>query len=288
MSSLRNRIRYKVSRSLDLGNLPFSWLPFKAEAALADWYVKNNSTYLNTPVVFVLSPGRSGTAYLASLFEGSTDVAAFHEPRPRMTSSARSRQGGSLAKTASTIWRIRQSSKPVYLESSHMFGRWFADEIIANFPNLKVVQLVREPAAIIRSCVELGYFSERNPWWKLWMHPVETADFWPYATDDDNAAFRCARYLKAIENDHGRVLALLRQSERPILRFDPADSSDSNLSKLYEFVGATGDAARNASTINDRQKRKAQLNIQISESRCREIWNHVSHALSDQQAAPPC
>ena len=57
----------------------------------------------------------------------------------------------------------------VYAETSHMFIKTFADVVLDYYQNVEVIVLRRQLDQVLRSCMELGWFSQRNPIWQLWM-----------------------------------------------------------------------------------------------------------------------
>lgn len=134
-------------------------------------------------VAFVVSSGRAGSGFLAGRFSGHPAVVSAHEPRPRMTGPfLRMAMERPLEETAR--WRaikiagvnatlLRHPHAGLYVESSHMFCKSFWDVILGYYRSVDVVVLRRDPASVLRSFLDLGYFSPRNRSWPHWFHDAE-------------------------------------------------------------------------------------------------------------------
>lgn len=57
----------------------------------------------------------------------------------------------------------------IYCETNHMFIKTFFDVVIKEFRNVDVIILRRELSHVLKSFVELGYFSSKNTAWPDWM-----------------------------------------------------------------------------------------------------------------------
>ena len=102
-----------------------------------------------THMIFVLSPGRCGTGYLAKMMATVPSVDARHEPQPDFASVAKDAQHDlSLARTFWTekkLPAIRALGPEVYFETSHVFAHGFADALLDLGMPADVVGLSRSP-----------------------------------------------------------------------------------------------------------------------------------------------
>lgn len=57
----------------------------------------------------------------------------------------------------------------VYAETAHMFIKTFHDVVLEDFHNVEVILLRRDLAHVLKSFIEMGYFSDLNPYWDKWM-----------------------------------------------------------------------------------------------------------------------
>jgi len=51
-----------------------------------------------------------------------------------------------------------------------MFIKTYFDVIMNDFLNVDVIILRRDIASVLKSFIELGYFSKSNKMWPKWMH----------------------------------------------------------------------------------------------------------------------
>jgi hypothetical protein len=85
-------------------------------------------------LIFCISPGRSGTAYLAEVMKSVDGVASFHEGEPDFAHVLRMVQHhpGVAYKfwTSEKLPFISTVEESVYFESSHLFGKGFAEPLL--------------------------------------------------------------------------------------------------------------------------------------------------------------
>ena len=80
---------------------------------------------MSTRMIFVLSPGRTGTGYLAKMMETVPGVSAHHEPEPNFARASQAAQHNK--DKAIQFWvehklpAIAECGEPVYFETSHQF-----------------------------------------------------------------------------------------------------------------------------------------------------------------------
>lgn len=137
-------------------------------------------------LIFCINSGRAGSNYLAELLGSAVDVNSFHEPNPKMIGKylnliERYRYEQTFKKRNFKVARIKDlllklPEKFIYCETSHMFIKTFFDVVTEGFPRqVDVIVLRRYLPRVVKSFIELDYFSERNKTWPLWMSSPNAA-----------------------------------------------------------------------------------------------------------------
>lgn len=163
-------------------------------------------------LIFSINSGRSGSKYLAELFSTAKKVKSFHEAEPKMSGEfieminaqplAVSREKRRIK--AEAIAKILRGSGPdeTYAETNHTFITTFFDVVLEDFRKIDIVILRRDLALVLKSFVELGYFSPRNPLSFSWMSSPNAATAALPAIGPDSALDQfdlCIAYLLDIE-----------------------------------------------------------------------------------------
>lgn len=122
--------------------------------------------------VFILSTGRSGSKFLASLLNATPNAAAFHEPRPTLqyfSDYAYHHQDEENVLT-NMIDAARMESildvfikDKIYVESNQCLT-FFAPFIARCFGGAKFVHVVRHPGDFVRSAVRKGWHRNDSIW----------------------------------------------------------------------------------------------------------------------------
>jgi len=85
-------------------------------------------------LIFTVTTGRSGTAYLTTLFQYLPGVAAYHEPRPEFVEILRDVQGNKELAKEFLLTRklpvIAAEKKNIYVETSHLFCKGFLEPLL--------------------------------------------------------------------------------------------------------------------------------------------------------------
>ena len=165
--------------------------------------------YLDEPpnskmLIFALSPGRSGSESLARLFASVPGTNSGHEREP-MVMGPYLRMTGFEGMTSTRVARrfkaraieVERELFPegIYVDTSHLFLYTFGDIVLEHFTTeeIVVIRLHRDPLDVVRSYMELGFFSRRNtlgPDWHFWptwpksfmrMHVHEVRSEWDLA-----------------------------------------------------------------------------------------------------------
>ena len=236
-------------------------------------------------LIFSINSGRSGSRYLAQLLSTARHVKGFHEAKPKMSGefTAMINAGAlelSRAKRrvkADAIAETLRASSPedVYVETNHMFIKTFFDVVLEDFHNVAVIILRRELALVLKSFVELGYFSSRNPRAFQWMSSPNAATaalpaIGPDATLDQFDL--CIAYLLDIEARGERF-----KSEYPTVPTHEVRLEQLNevtyVEELLRRLGLTPTAATRelcGRAINQRQPRKQDIANPTTVEECRQ------------------
>ena len=166
----------------------------------------SNGTALKADLCFVITPGRSGSEYLSSLFRDEKNVVAQHESRPQFTGavyrlmelfgSARTRRLRKRAKEASISKLLAaQTGATTYLESSHRYLLGWSDIRMFDFPHPKVIVLERPTRDIYNSAVDLNWYHFSNPASAHWLPSKRFLVKWLGLNKCANHAYFICAYL---------------------------------------------------------------------------------------------
>ena len=194
-------------------------------------------------LVFCINSGRSGSGYLAGLLATAEEVMSKHEPQPTMAGKhlravtmcpmAESFPHRMLKAAAlHAALRALPEGKTVYAETNHMFIKTYFDVVMSEFGSRStIIVLRRNVTRVLRSFVQLGYFSDTNSDWQDWMSSPNavTAVAKAIASDRDMDQFdRCIAYLVDIE----------ARAERFMQSYQSADIHEVHLERIVEHSGA--------------------------------------------------
>ena len=163
-------------------------------------------------LIFCINSGRSGSNYLADLLGTAREVTSFHEAEPTMSGKyLHNLNKASYAETfddrrikSEAIGKILLSLPPgrVYCETNHMFIKTFYDVILNDFENVEVIILRRQLVLVLKSFIELNYFTSANAVWPDWMSSphAKTAAIPCIASESEMDQYDlCIAYLVDIE-----------------------------------------------------------------------------------------
>lgn len=239
---------------------------------------------------FSINPGRSGSQFLAELLGTAKRTVSFHEPAPKMTGEylqmvtnapypeSFSRREIKAASLKKKILKLPYGYS--YCETSHMFIKTFFDVIAATFSNVQVIVLRREMAYVLKSFIEMGYFSsqERNDLpihWPNWMiKPNSITSAIPIIEDYENMDQyeRCIAYLLDIDARAHRFSETYPWMPTHQIRLEELNSRK-NVARFFKQLNLTptSDTYRLIGTkVNIRESKKKKINIQTSLGYCRE------------------
>ena len=124
-------------------------------------------------LIFTVTPGRSGTKYLAALLASIPGVAAYHEPSPDFIGALRRAQQD--PEVAFAFWRdaklpfIESVDAPIYVETSHLFCKGFFEPAILLGLQPKLIILRRPPSEVAWSLLERETVPARTPYGTLYL-----------------------------------------------------------------------------------------------------------------------
>ena len=162
--------------------------------------------------LFCINAGRSGSNYLAEILGTAQGVAAFHEAEPAMQGTPLHRVNTAPLSSSYAERRVKLdgiarllAGRPwatMYAETNHMFIKTFFDVVLHELHEVEVIHLRRDPARVLKSFVEMGYFSSLNQVWPDWMSSPNAVTAACRAPAEDQALDqfdRCIAYLQDID-----------------------------------------------------------------------------------------
>lgn len=238
-------------------------------------------------LVFSINSGRSGSQYLSQLLGTAKRVCAFHEAEPTMsgpflqmvcqhglrpTFAARSVKAQEIHNIIT-----RLSPGTLYAETSHMFIKTFFDVVMQHFGErvVQVVRLRRYLPAVLKSFINMGYFSDRNRVWPSWMHLPGHCDsaFYPPTLPREPDQFDLTiGYLLDIEARAQRFRERYTGCKIHEVRLESLQSPTDavtflealNLTSTPETLALAG------KLVNERTRRKAEIGISTTVEYCEE------------------
>lgn len=152
--------------------------------------------WTDTPALFVLSTGRTGTETLARLLDLHHSIDAYHEPHPQLLVERKQarlevyvqpeKYRRIFSESRSTpIWKSGRRGK-LYAETSARLT-FFAPIISQLMPNAKFVYMHRHPGDVVRSGMRRGWYVD---------HPADYARIEPGPQEE---AYHCWRSWGAFE-----------------------------------------------------------------------------------------
>lgn len=247
-------------------------------------------------LIFCINSGRCGSKYLAELLGTAAGVRSFHEAPPAMSGHPLhlvnalplSASRATRRVKADAIAEMLRAMAPheIYAETNHMFIKTFFDVVLADFPGSDVVLLRRSLPAVLKSFVEMGYFSPLNPVARDWMSSPNAATAALRPIGPDAALDPCdmaIAYLLDIEaraqrfiRDHPAVrvhetrLEHLLDPEAVAAFFRTLDLEPTE--RTRPFIGRI---------VNDRPHRKHRMNNPTTLDECRRrLHAYVARAIA--------
>lgn len=234
-------------------------------------------------LIFSINSGRSGSKYLSQLLGTAANVKSFHEAKPKMnaefidminTEPLPATRKKRRIKADAIAEFLRANPGITYVETNHVFITTFFDVVLEDFNNIEVIILRRELAHVLKSFIELGYFSPRNPLSFAWMSSpnAATAALPAIGPDDALDQFdRCIAYLLDIEARAQRF-----KRDYPNVRTHEVRLEELNrrakVDELFQRLGLIATAATDelcGQRINERRPKKEQVQNPTTIEECR-------------------
>ena len=240
-------------------------------------------------LIFCINPGRSGSRYLATLIGSAQAVDSHHEAEPTMSGRYVAMVNAAGYETSRAVRRVKADAiaarlaclpdGATYVETNHMFIKTFYDVVVERFENVEVVVLQRELARVLKSFMELRYFTSENPFWREWMtepDAVTAAIRCVEPRDRLDPVDRAIAYLIDIE---ARAARFAR--EHPRVRTHPVRCEHLNrlagVEALFQRLHlAPTDLTRETCgrRINERLAIKARYGVSVDVAYCRDRIQH--------------
>ena len=236
-------------------------------------------------LLFCINSGRSGSNYLSRILGTANEIRSYHEAEPTMTGEYLHMIN--TAPYSASFYRRKIKSKAInrilrelppegiYCETSHMFIKTFFDVIIENFKHVEVIILRRELPLVLKSFIELNYFSPENTVWPHWMSSpnAQTAALPCIGSDEELDHYdRCIAYLIDIEARAQRFKKDYSSVKTHEIRLESLNNYDkvSNLFQDLRIIPTDKTKEIIGQVINDRNQRKREFNSKTDVEYCRE------------------
>ena len=169
--------------------------------------LKNISCWNSTPSkhVQILSPGRSGTRWLANVLLDCSNSALICHASPRTLAEPGYLFNQGLISDSEALGAYRYS-RSFYLKYTSVLKKCFFDldckntplapVIAANYENCKFVILIRDPIDFIKSGINRGYFRSKDP--QAWGHLEEFPVDFVQESSDEWQVFKIASFWRSI------------------------------------------------------------------------------------------
>jgi len=140
-------------------------------------------------ITFAVGHGRVGSMSLARTFNVLPETIGVHEPAPPLLNETRERMRGAGGEWISNSLLVSRGG-PIrrarhYLEATHWFC-WLIDDIVRAWPDAKIIWLVRDMDAWLRSAWRRGWYqrlAEGRRAWAPYIRPVPPEGEWPHGVD---------------------------------------------------------------------------------------------------------
>lgn len=168
-------------------------------------------------LIFTVTTGRSGTAYLAKILELLPDVASFHEPEPRFSDVMRLTQRD--VGVAYKFWiekklpQIANETASIYIETSHLFCKGFVEPLLELGFMPDLIILTRPHRQVAVSLYKLGRIPGRIGETPHWFLNPEDPDVLPLPEWKELHDYQlCFWYCLEIENRRRRYTSIFEKS----------------------------------------------------------------------------
>ncbi|MEJ2117852.1 MAG: hypothetical protein P8Y36_08085 [Alphaproteobacteria bacterium] len=170
-------------------------------------------------LIFTVTPGRSGSKYLAKLLSTIPGVSSHHEPMPDFVSVMRRVQ--QAPEIAFSFLRheklpaISEIAEPIYAETSHLFCKGFLEPLLLMEIHPKLIFLRRNPTDVAWSLLERNTVPARTTYGYLYVLDPRDPNVMPLSGWENMTDYQlCFWYALEIERrqlryiDYAKSLAL--------------------------------------------------------------------------------
>jgi len=174
-------------------------------------------------IVFTVTTGRSGTAYLATLFRYVRGVDSFHEPGPEFCEVLRSVQHEPEIALQFMVEKklptIAKASAKVYVETSHLFCKGFLEPTLQLGIVPDLIIHTRPHRQVAMSLLKMGTIPGRTPKaLKFYLSP-DDPDVLPLKKWESLQDYQlCFWYCLEMERRARKYEDLYRQLNRPVIK----------------------------------------------------------------------
>lgn len=255
-------------------------------------------------LIFCINAGRSGSKYLSRVLSSARHTMSFHEAKPTMSGEYlhwinQYPYEETFERRKIKVEAIQEilSSSPkekIYCETSHMFIKTFFDVAVDAFgTQMEVIVLRRNLASMLKSFLELGYFSEKNNVWKKWMSSPNAVTAAIPCIDTDDRLDPCDRsiaYLIDIEARAQRFCQTYPQIKVHSVQIDSFNQLDFVLDffEQIRLVPTKKTDTIYSKTFNTRSKRKEQIDYTVDIAYCRDRIDAYIKLAKEQGIQIPC
>ena len=241
-------------------------------------------------LIFCMNSGRAGSKYLSKVLGSAKQVRSFHEADPTMsgeylhwinhkpyaeTFAMRQCKAIALRKLLDDL-----PSQAIYCETNHMFIKTFFDVVVDAFgAQIEVILLRRNLASVLKSFLELGYFSDQNEVWPNWMSSPNAVTAAIPCIDADDHLDPCDRSIAYLIDIEARALRFCQ--DYPHIKVHPVRLESFS---RFEYVMQVFDQLRliptdktrelAQKTFNTKEKRKQQINQTVDLHDCQARIHH--------------
>lgn len=241
-------------------------------------------------LIFCINSGRCGSKFLSKLLGTAEHVTSFHEAEPKMIGEylqwinerTYEETVDQRRIKANEIQNILNDSPPqaIYCETNHMFIKTFFDVVVDAFGDrMEVILLRRNLAAVLKSFMELGYFSDKNQVWPNWMSSPNAVTAAIPCIGEEESLDQCDRCIAYLIDIEARALRFCRDyshiNVHPI-RLETLNTLDNSKLVLQKLgLTATNETETLYSEssnfqINHKRKRKQDLGLSTTIEYCHE------------------
>lgn len=232
-------------------------------------------------LILTVTPGRSGTGYLAQLLSLLPGVCSQHEPSPNFRDVMRAAQSQPELAVNFLIDQklpaIRRCGQPVYVETSHLACKGFIEPLLGNCCVPDLIVLRRNPFLVSNSLYYLGTIPARTALGELFLLRPDDPGVVPLEGWQDLPDWAlCFWYCREIERRMEAYATQVRLRGGRVMTTSIDElKTDTGLGDLLRFMDANAclvhDVAfmkQRSIKVNDKAAQKIAKPMLIAQSVC--------------------